>query len=99
MSHIEYVNDAIYIIDAIKEIERIVDSVESQTCLLQSEMIDHWKKCAELLMISPAIYIEAIDKHRPSCSIPVKKVKESIGFKKGLETQKEYVKRLLRGFL
>ena len=95
----EYLHDAIYIEDVIREIKQIIEDNSKETSVLKSELSDHWKKCAEFLMINPEVYQVTSEQARIQPSIGSIIVKESIGLEKGLAKQKEYAKRYIKEFL
>lgn len=98
LSEKEWCYDAIYIEDAVEEIGRIVEENTIEACLLQSEVVDHWQKCASFLQIDQHVYKEVMTQERNLDSVPCIKVKDRAGFDKGLKAQIEYVKRLLVDF-
>jgi hypothetical protein len=94
----EYIQDTIYITDALNEIERIIEDNEIKTCLFKSEVADHWKKCAEFLKINSMVYKDIKFDGRKFPLIHTINVKESIGYEKGLDMQREYVLRFFQEF-
>jgi hypothetical protein len=95
----EYTHDALYIVDAIKELEHIFENKELDRMILKSEEGNQWRKCAEYLKVDPTVYRndEVNEINLPAIkSITVKQSSDHI---EGLEAQKVYAIRFLAGFL
>jgi hypothetical protein len=93
----EWVEDAIYIEDAVTEMISIIENEQFQVCALKSSEKDHWKKCAALLRIEPDVYAGMKTERTVLSEIPFVEVKQRVRCEEGLILQKQHLLRLLSG--
>jgi hypothetical protein len=91
----EFTSDAIYIKDIIDTIIQLMESGESEDCLIQSSSNDQWEKGAEHLKFQELDNKkQKWDAGIASETIKIIKVKESISIAEGLENQKRHISKL-----
>lgn len=97
LSNKEYIHDAIYIDDVVKEILYLNETSGSYKYLIQNKSENNWKHCAGILLDNLNDYIECQSQYKMDIAsdILVKQVQQVTPTVVGLEKQKKQMTHLL----
>lgn len=95
----EYTKDAIYIDDVVEKILEIIQTDESKSLLLKSELNNHWDICAKAVLDQSVSFNQFIRHEVIEEEIDEKIVVKTTSISEGIEKQKAHLTRMLQGFI